>query len=249
MRKLMLGGAALAALAVSPALAADLPVRPIYKAPPPVVYGWTGFYGGVNVGYSWGRQSNTFTTTVLGVGTLVATETQNVDGVIGGVQWGYNWQLGNYVLGTESDIQASGQSGSTFYCFNAACTNSTLAEHRLRWFGTARTRLGVLPMQQVLLYVTGGLAYGQVRSDYTSTLGGVALGTLSFRDTRAGWTVGGGIEAALGGGWSAKVEYLYIDLGKNTVTQVSAAGVTQFQIDSRFTDHIARVGLNYKIGG
>ena len=113
MRTLVLGATALIALATSPALAADLPVRgPVYKSPPPVVYNWTGFYGGVNVGYSWGRQTNDWTIP----GFLAVSEGQNMNGVIGGVQWGYNWQIGNWVLGTESDFQGSSQRGSTTYC-------------------------------------------------------------------------------------------------------------------------------------
>ena len=118
MRTLVLGATALAALVAGPALAADLPVRgPVYKSAPPVVYNWTGFYGGVNVGYSWGQQSNDWTVP----GFLAISENQNMNGVIGGVQWGYNWQLGNWVIGTESDFQASGQRGSTTYCVIAGC--------------------------------------------------------------------------------------------------------------------------------
>jgi outer membrane immunogenic protein len=227
---------------VNPALAADMPTRPIYKAPPPVVYGWSGFYGGVNIGYSWGRHRNDWF-----VSGVAFSESEDMNGIIGGVQWGYNWQLGNYVLGTESDIQASGQRGSTFYCLDVACTTTANVEHRLSWFGTARTRLGVLPLQQLMLYVTGGVAYGQVRSDYTFT--GLATGTVSVRDPRVGWTVGAGIEGMLSRNWSAKLEYLYVDLGKYTVTQLTPAGATVFSLDSRVDDHIVRLGVNYRFGG
>ena len=106
MRKLLLGGVAFTVLA-GQALAADLPVRqPIYKAPPPVsLYNWTGFYWGVNIGYSWGRERNDFTVNPF----ATSSESQRVDGVVGGFQWGYNWQIGNFVIGTESDFQFSGQ--------------------------------------------------------------------------------------------------------------------------------------------
>ncbi len=244
MMKLLLGGAALAALAVAPAVAADLPVRPIYKAPPPIAYNWTGFYGGVNVGYSWGRERNEWTDPVTG---FTVAESQNMNGVIGGVQWGYNWQLGNWVLGTETDFQWSGQRGSTAYCIDPACAFTTLAEHRLPWFGTSRTRIGFLPSQYFLIYATGGLAYGQVKSDYSLFNLGAPVGTLSFRDTRAGYTVGAGIEGAFGGGWSAKLEYLWVDLGKNTET-ATLGGVVVSSFNSRVTDNILRVGLNYKLG-
>ena len=128
------------------------------------------------------------------------------------------------------------------------CAIATLtADHKLPWFGTARSRIGVLVTPNVLFYATGGLAYGQVRSDYTLA-GGGNVATLSFRDTRAGYTVGAGIEGAVAGGWSAKLEYLFIDLGKNTQTATfNGANVSTF--DSRFTDNILRVGFNYKPSG
>ncbi len=246
MRKLLLGTAALAAIAAGPAFAADLPVRgPVYKSPPPVVYSWTGLYGGVNVGYSWGHQSNNWTAP----GFFATSESQDMNGFIGGVQWGYNWQFANWVFGTESDIQASGQRGSTAYCPFAGCpVNTLVAEHKLPWFGTSRARIGYLPSQYLLLYATGGLAYGQVKSDYTLYAGGLGVATSSFKDVRAGYTVGAGIEGAFGGGWTAKLEYLWVDLGKATGT-TTVAGVVVNSFDSRVTDNIVRVGLNYKLGG
>ena len=113
--------------------------------------------------------------------------------------------------------------------------------------GTARSRVGFLPTDSILVYATYGIAYGQVRSDYTFSAGGVAFGSAEFKDTRAGWTAGAGIEGAFGGGWSAKLEYLYVDLGKRTET-IALAGVTTASWDHRVTDHIARVGLNYRWG-
>ena len=94
------------------------------------------------------------------------------------------------------------------------------------------------------------LPYGQTKDNYTvNTVGVGTAATASINDVRAGWTAGGGIEGAFGGGWSAKVEYLYIDLGKleQTVTIPPAALAATF--NSRLTDNIVRVGLNYKWGG
>ena len=237
MRKLLLSGAALAAFAVSPALAADLPARPAYKAPPPpVTYGWTGFYGGVNLGYSWGKLTNEFN--VVGAGTF--TESQKMNGIIGGFQWGYNWQFGNWVLGTESDFMFTDQRGSTLYCAGAC-----LASHRLPWVGTGRTRLGVLATPNILLYATGGVAYGQVRSDYTFA----GLGTLSFRDTRVGWTAGAGIEGMVAPNWLLRAEYLYVDLGNDRITQTDVTGATVLTLNRRVNDSIARVAVSYKFGG
>jgi len=236
MRKLLLSGAALAALAV-PALAADLPARPVYKAPPAApVYGWTGFYGGVNLGYSWGKLTNDFIAPPF----PTLTESQRMNGVIGGFQWGYNWQFGNWVLGTESDFMLTGERGSTTYCA-AACVTAT---HRLPWVGTGRTRLGVLAMPNLLLYGTGGVAFGQVRSDYAT-----ALGTLSSRETRAGWTAGAGIEAMVAPNWLIRAEYLYVDLGNQKTTLVDNTGATLFTVNRRVNDSIARAALSYKFGG
>jgi outer membrane immunogenic protein len=245
MKKLFLATTALVALAVGSANAADLAARPVYKAPPPApVYSWTGVYWGVNVGYSWGQAKND-----VNVAGAPFSDSQDVNGVIGGGQIGINWQVANWVFGLESDIQASGQKGSSSGTFGAAGdTFAFSADHKLEWFGTSRVRIGFLPVENILLYATGGVAYGQVKSSYTVadvTSGGVA--GLDFKDTRAGWTVGAGVEGLLGGGWSAKLEYLYVDLGKNTTTAV-LDGATLASFDSKFTDNIVRVGLNYKFG-
>jgi outer membrane immunogenic protein len=248
MKKFFLATTAFVVLAAASAGAADMSARPAY-APPPVaplpVYTWTGMYWGANVGYSWGKESNTAT---LFGGSI--TENQNVDGVIGGIQLGYNYQSGAWVWGLETDIQASGQKGSTTYSLLPVPATTLLAEHKLPWFGTSRVRLGVLATPSFLLYGTGGVAFGQINDDYTITVAGVPGATVaSIKDLRAGWTAGAGIEGALGGGWSAKLEYLYLDLGKlqQTVTTTGVGTVVAF--NSRLTDNIVRVGLNYRWGG
>jgi len=129
------------------------------------------------------------------------------------------------------------------------CTTVT-TDHKLEWFGTSRSRLGFLATPNLLLYGTGGVAYGQTKDTYTAAAAGFAAAVATVKDVRAGWTVGGGIEGAFGGGWSAKVEYLYMDLGKleQTIT-FPLAGITAANFNSRVTDNIVRVGLNYKWGG
>jgi outer membrane immunogenic protein len=244
MKKLFLATTAIVALAAGSATAADLArPAPVYRAAPLPVSSWTGWYWGVNIGYSWGRETNDWTL----LGFPVATETQNMNGVIGGFQSGFNWQTGMWVLGLESDFQATGQKGTTIYCVVSCALANVTAEHKLPWLGTSRTRIGFLPTETVLLYATAGIAYGQVKSTYTLNAPG-PVAAFNFKDTRAGWTAGVGIEGALGGGWSAKLEYLYVDLGKNTFN-VTALGVVAAAIDSRVTDNIVRVGLNYRWGG
>ena len=243
--------------------------RPAYTPPPAPVYSWTGLYLGGNVGYGWGTAKGdaTESTTVLGLGTRTTTtsQSQNINGVIGGVQTGYNYQFGAWVWGFETDFQASGQKGGS--TFNGivggpiAVPFTVTTDHKIEWFGTARGRLGVLWGPNVLFYGTGGVAYGQVK-DSAALNGSLAAAALtasavtSFSDVKAGWTAGAGVEAALGGGWSAKLEYLYIDLGKTELTTAAAAtavGATVLAINGsrtfRDTDNIVRVGLNYKWGG
>jgi outer membrane immunogenic protein len=248
MKKLLLAGVALAALSGS-AVAADLR-RPAY-APPPPVYSWTGLYWGVNVGYSWGEAKRDATLRVapalLGVRTF--SESQKVDGVIGGFQTGYNYQFGQWVLGLETDIQASGQKGGTTLQFAALPLMTVTTDHKLSWFGTSRTRLGVLWTPNVLLYGTAGVAYGQVKDTSTISAVGVGSATSTFKDVKAGWTAGAGVEGVIGGGWTAKLEYLYIDLGKTEQTLATPALGQVLTETRRFTDNIVRVGFNYRWGG
>src|SRR5437762_6261457 len=255
-----------AVAAISSAYAADMAPR-YTKAPPPIVevWNWTGFYIGGNVGYSWGRSSDTSTLT-NGAGTVLFTSVDraNMDGVIGGGQIGYNWQMQNWLWGLEADIQGSDQKGSRdFICPTGVCTPGALIlvapgpavpvnlNQKLEWFGTVRGRVGVLATPKVLFYATGGLAYGEVRT--AATIGAGAFG-FSNSDTRAGYTVGAGVEGVIGGNWTAKLEYLYVDLGTTSgsfVTTIPAlgGGVLTHNYSSRITDNIVRVGLNYKFGG
>jgi len=124
------------------------------------------------------------------------------------------------------------------------------SERRLDVSSPCQDGAGFLATPNLLLYGTAGVAYGQTKDTYTANTAGVGtVATASISDVRAGWTAGAGIEGAFGGGWSAKVEYLYMDLGKleQTVTIPPAALAATF--NSRLTDNIVRVGLNYKWGG
>jgi len=265
------------------ASAADLAPRPYTKAPPLVaVYNWTGFYIGGNAGYSWGRAKTdgnltgtqnvsvfrtagpTLVSSVNSVlGAVPLSGRANVDGFVGGGQIGYNWQAGQFLYGLEADIQGSDERGSGDICTVAGCPPGSAlvtAHHKLEWFGTVRGRVGALPVDRLLLYVTGGLAYGEVSSS-------VALPAVAWSATKAGWTVGAGGEYAIDNNWTVKLEYLYMDLGNvgnasgsgttvtnalntpqpafNTVTTTTLNGSG----GTSFTDHILRVGVNYRFGG
>jgi outer membrane immunogenic protein len=278
MKKILFGMLGIASLVTTSALAADLPARAYTKAPVYVEpgYDWTGFYIGGNVGYSWGRSSDASSLT-NGAGTVLFSSggSSNLDGVVGGGQIGYNWQVQNWVWGFEADIQGTDEKGSRgFTCPTGVCTPGTLAtgffagptpvlpgaavpvslEQKIDWFGTVRGRAGVLVSPKVLLYATGGLAYGEVKSNET-------IGAFGFSnsDTRVGYTVGAGVEGVIGGNWTAKLEYLYVDLGRTSGSIATtipafgaglvASGLLASSYSSRITDNVLRVGLNYRFGG
>ena len=211
-----------AVLMAAPALAADLPTRaapaaPVAAAP---AFTWTGFYVGANAGYAWGtaRFSDTDGDGVSG----------RYNGALGGAQIGYNWQAGDIVFGVESDIQATGISRSL-------TSDGTTLKSEIQYFGTVRGRIG-MSFDNIMPYVTAGLAYAN--NKVTASEAGVSL---SSSKTHFGWTVGAGVEAALGNGWSVKGEYLYVDLQNKTYFANFDGG---FRVRSDF--HIARVGLNYR---
>jgi len=270
MKRIVIGMAAAMSLFATGAMAADLAARPYVKAPAvaAVVDSWTGFYIGGNVGYSWGRARNTETISNFATGVPLATGTgtgsNDVNGVIGGGQIGYNWQMQNWLFGLETDIQGSGEKGAiNFTC--VACANdgtnitSTITQ-KLSWFGTARGRVGVLVTPSVLLYGTGGLAYGELKTGGSITgtnIAGVPV-TVAFpgtSSTRVGWTAGVGVEGKIAPNWTAKLEYLYMDLGSvsagpiatTILVPVRTAGGVSYS--SGFTDNILRVGVNYQFGG
>jgi outer membrane immunogenic protein len=261
-----------ATAAISSAYAADIAPR-YTKAPPPVaIYNWTGFYIGGNAGYSWGRANNDAYFYNANTNVLVGTgaSAYDMNGWVAGGQAGYNWQVQNWVWGLEGDIQATGQKGSTAYlCAGAVCSPGQTAvpialspvavtlDQKLEWFSTIRGRAGYTFAPTVMGYVTGGLAIGEVKSDATilGRTGGVGAPFVSTfttdRTTRVGWTVGAGVEASLGGNWTGKIEYLYLDLGRESFSAVNLANATPVRVDlsTKVTDHILRAGVNYRFGG
>jgi outer membrane immunogenic protein len=271
----ILAAAAFAGMAASSALAADMPVkaRPVAVVD---VWNWTGFYIGGNAGYSWGRSEtdlsyyNTATgATIVPPAGSITSGRFDMNGAIAGGQAGYNWQSGGWVGGVEGDLQWSDEKGGVRGVCAApgpgpgAClpgvtflppgvTGSAIAfDQHLEWFGTARLRGGFLANPQTLLYVTGGLAYGSIKTSaaITNYAGNGAAVTLanSGSNTRVGWTVGAGAEWMFARNWSAKVEYLYMDLGSfdNNYSLAGLGIPFGVRTSSDFTDHIARVGINY----
>jgi outer membrane immunogenic protein len=258
---------------------------------------WTGFYIGANVGYGWSDPSVNFspndpTTTQLfapngavvpggfGLGGALAPISFNTSGALGGLQLGYNWQLvRNWVVGFETDFDWSDINGSgstsgpiTGFALPPAPAFAETVDERVEWFGTVRARLGYLPANNLLAYVTGGFAYGRVKhtGSYVNTGAGAlsitglpggfgvhcAPGATCFAGsssgTATGWTAGGGFEYALWNNFTLKAEYLYVSLESKSLTQTALAASIPGETPASFNANygrtvinVARIGLNY----
>ena len=270
-----------AVFGVSAVSAADLAVKaPVAPVVAPA-YSWAGFYIGGNVGYSWGRAASNLNADPVTVNLNALTpfntpgfagsDTLTPKGAIGGGQIGYNWQTSpNWVFGVEADLQASGEKASRSFSnpfsFTAPPPNPPFPvagiatmdyAADITWFGTVRGRVGYA-LDRVMLYATGGLAYGGVKLAGTNTVNGTVAGlpfmavtAIGHSQVNAGWTVGAGIEGALGDRWSWKAEYLYLNLGSmndpDILLQVISASGGRVTTHTDYTDNIARVGLSYRL--
>ena len=266
------------------ASAADLPM----KAPPmvaPVIYSWTGFYIGGSVGGIWNdTRADVYPTGCFlnsapaGCGGLAPglsgvafnpirsdSVTLNQGRFIGGGQAGYNWQRDKWVFGVEGDISWTGINQTILTTKTMTPPLAGLMVHsegmKEDWLATFRGRAGFVVTPALMLYATGGLAVAHVQA-----AGAVAFTVTpdiyggGYDETRLGWTVGGGGEWMIAPKWSIKAEYLYVDLGKQTVNlpcvntaicgfPPQPAPGASYATDFRFHEHIARVGLNYHFGG
>jgi outer membrane immunogenic protein len=228
--------AAVAAVSISSALAADLRrPAPVVKAPPPVVavFNWTGCYIGGHVGGAWGDKSWTFVPSGLDAGS------HDVDGWLGGGQVGCDLQFGNWVIGAEGSYSWADINGS--HAGNAINPSNFVSNSDVESIGTATGRLG-FASNNWLFYAKGGGAW--VRDHFSVTVNGAPSQCCDERQTRSGWLVGGGIEYAFAPSWSAKVEYNFIDLGNKT----AFAGTTA-PTDISQEIHTLKFGLNFRFGG
>jgi outer membrane immunogenic protein len=241
MKKIFAASFAAAAFALfsAPALGADRPVP--YKAAPMAaaapVFNWTGFYIGGQGGYAWGDSVQCFQ---CGEPTGGATDPYHIRGGFGGATAGYNWQFNpNWIVGIETDFSFSGIKGIGHDSPTYGCGECFT---KVDWFGTVRGRLGYA-VGNTLFYGTGGWAYGHLKASFTS-----CLPTPDCHGTRHdGWTAGGGIEWAFAPAWSAKLEYLHVDLGRRVFSDTgNCAVVVSCSVDAKFD--LVRVGLNYRFG-
>jgi outer membrane immunogenic protein len=216
---LNMGACALALLMASPSFAADMPGRysePYVAAAP----GWNGFYVGLNAGYGWGTSD---------WNSSVTTGSTSPSGGLFGGTIGFNGQSGAFVFGVEGDVAGNWMRDSNSIgvgICSASCGIQT------SWFATARGRVGYA-FDRALFYATAGGAFGDVQM--------MALGGTATAD-RAGWTAGVGLEYAILGPWSAKLEYLYADLGS------AGCGAATCGIDTTvsFKTNMIRFGVNYR---
>jgi outer membrane immunogenic protein len=283
---------AIAAIALigTPAFAADMAVKAPPTAPAPVPYTWTGFYGGIEFGGGWSDEAVNYSpndplAAALLNGKIGVPGNQPVasgyrisqSSAVGGFEAGYNWQAGsNWLLGLETDFSFSGMSGrasspsSVLQVFPGPITStqSTTTERTTDWYGTARGRAGWLATPNLLLFGTGGFAYGRTSASatYMTSVGSLSIsGPISFSCTagvpcfvgsastiRTGWTAGGGAEWLLDQHWSAKIEYQFVDLGTETVRVTAVAVVLPGQAPASFNAifhdrfNVVRLGLNYR---
>lgn len=282
----LLIGTFTASVFAGPAFAADLVLKARPAPAPPV--SWSGFYAGMNIGGVWSKSSTTttavptFTDPFLlpSSAPFAATAVQGAtgetsigsrSGLIGGAQFGYNVQFKSVVAGFEADLQGTANNRATSIAvstlalppvFVASNLITTITASRsLDYLGTVRGRFGVVVAPSLLLYATGGLAYGEPKSSTSianlrdafpnSPSSGFSSG--AFSGTRVGYTLGGGAEWMLREHWSLKAEYLYYDLG--TVNYALSPLSNNFfgalytsvapTASTRFNGNIARVGINY----
>jgi outer membrane immunogenic protein len=226
-----------------PAAAADLgrmPTKAPIAAPVPF-HNWTGLYVGGNAGYSWGRTDLDYSFGAL----PSASTTLDPNSFIAGGQLGYNWQLGSFVVGVESDLAWRHGTDSATITLNNVFGDFAAFSTEQNWVGTARGRVG-FAVNNWLIYGTGGVAFGGFKHAYTETRPGVATRTAADSDSKAGWTAGGGVEYAFTNQWSLGVEYLYMDFGGSTLNQPVAGPVPPSSATFDDKSHVLRAKMNYK---
>jgi outer membrane immunogenic protein len=207
------------------------------------VYNWTGFYVGINGGWGWGNAKFTANPVAAFPGTTGSRSDNG--GVVGGTL-GANFQAGAFVFGFEGDWDYSAiNTGTTA----SICTFSGSCQTGNNWLATARGRAGYAA-DRVLLYATAGGAFANVQTNFNGT---------TTSHTQSGWTAGGGIEWAFADNWTAKVEYLYVNLGNGSVNCITPACIAAstsiafpagapIPVSVGLTENLIRAGVNFKFG-
>jgi outer membrane immunogenic protein len=255
-RKFSMATAVLMAASAS-ALAADLPRRtppPVFVPPP--LFTWTGLYVGGQVGYAWGQDNSNGTLSAVGVGPFAGYNGYNSpNGEVGGAHIGYNYQISQFVIGVEGDVNGSNfnnaGTGLAFAAggipFGAFSVNTAT---RIPIEGSARARIG-FAWDHWLFFATGGAAFADIEHSYA--LGVAGLGFFNdpgnpYSKTRVGWTVGGGVEYALNNNWSVRAEYRYSDYGRTSDLAFTSPffGGLSGASSNHLTENKVQVGFSYK---
>ena len=251
MKKLIIIGLSFIALSdAGSALAADVAVEPIYPSygiALPVAYNWTGFYIGINLGGHFAKDEiGTTSFDFPGSGVIDTTSATSLapNGILAGMQIGYNWQVGRILLGIELDGDWLGGSASRTLSFGPplnpvdVMTNSS----KTQFLTTVRPRVGVV-LDRWLIYATGGLAFETFITNDTFTFPRATdLTSVDKRTTRTGETIGGGVEYAVLDSWTLKLEYLYVTFGSFD-TDILSEPIT---VHHHYVDNLVRLGLNYR---
>ena len=241
MRRIVVALLATSALSVS-AFAADMPV----KAPPMVTaapFNWTGFYIGANAGYVW---SSAKTTDVTGYNAAGSEINYRPNGFQGGGQIGYNYQIGQVVLGIEGEVGYLGLNKSQQYPpFVGVRTSADSVAHTSDGaYGVIAGRLGYA-FNNVLVYAKGGGIFTTIKSSFTDTdPTGITLVSGTDTSRRNGWTVGFGGEYAVTRNWIARLEYAHYDFGTLRNTATGSNGLT-YSFDHKLSADSVRVGISY----
>jgi len=235
MRWTLVAAAAIVVAAAGDARAADLPIPSLLPPLPAAVYNWTGFYLGINGGFGTGNSN-------WSDGVTGTTGSFPTSGFLVGGTAGVNYQIAEYVFGIEGDgdwTNLRGNSGSTCGGISAVVTPPVFCQTQSRWLATVRGRVGYA-FDRILLYGTAGAAFGNVQT---------GLNPPSTFDSavEAGWTIGAGVEVAFAQNWTAKAEYLFVDLPNATCTTAANCGGAAGSIVS-FNENVIRAGINYKFG-
>jgi outer membrane immunogenic protein len=241
MKNALLAATALTALSFS-AFAADLPARTYAPVAPAPIFSWTGFYVGANAGFI---RSTAAATDLNDWWHYNETIHSSGSGLLGGVQAGYNYQVGAFVFGLEADLAASSADAKA-----STLNGDRIDQHKTSALGTVRGRIGYA-FDRTLFYVTGGLAYANVKNRVFDK-GQPVTSNAETSGWRAGYAVGGGIETAIDKNWTVKLEGLYYNVGHSSAQFVATRA--QFVDDTRTTyafkskndGALARIGVNYK---
>jgi outer membrane immunogenic protein len=227
---------------VSMTRAADLPVK---ASPQPVTsYNWSGLYGGAHIGGGWISSTATFTGTT-GTPLDPAGTSYGIDhsGFLGGLQLGYDYQMGNWVVGIGGDFSWISASQDTVTSGSLIAGSVIHSQVKTDWLATLTGRVGYA-WNNWLLYAKGGAGWIHQTYGGYATSGGVTAQVNDVTDTRAGWTVGGGVEWGFWRNWSAFLEYDYLDFGTKSYTLTSTFAVSTYDVKTSASE--LKAGVNYR---